>query len=254
MRLSGSTTTRARRIGLWAALGLALVAALFLILRVRLTVPPQTALAAGRELLRDKTVLAVVAHPDDLEWYLGGTLRRLANAGANVQVVVATNGEKGPNRTGTPDLPATRRQEQLNAARVGGYTQVHFLGLPDRGVSGDARFLPEVEAIYKQVRPQAVFLFDPQFPALPYLHPDHQGSARLFLSFWRTLGTGRPPVYLFQTRRPGVAVDISPVIDTKILALAQHRSQNAGNGGGMKRFYNGRTFGVAYAETFRVVR
>ncbi len=254
MRLSGNATARARRIGLWAALSLAVAAALFLIFRVRLTVPPQTALAAGWELLQDKTVLAVVAHPDDLEWYIGGTLRRLADAGANVQVVVATNGEKGPNHIKAPDLSATRRQEQLNAARINGYRQVHFLGLPDRGVATDARFLPEVEAIYRQVRPQAVFLFDPQFPSLPYLHPDHQGSARLFLSFWRTLATDRPPVYLFQTRRPDVAVDISPVIATKAAALAQHRSQNSGNGDGMKRFYRGGRFGVVYAETFRMLQ
>ena len=243
-----------RRPLVWAALGLALAATLFLAFRVRLTVPPRQALAAGQELLREKTVLAVVPHPDDLEWYIGGTLRRLADAGADVQVIVASNGEKGPNRTGAPDLPAARRQEQLNAARINGYRQVHFLGLPDRGVARDARFLPEVEAIFRQVEPQAVFLFDPQFPALPYLHPDHQGSARAFLSFWRTLGPARPPVYLFQTRRPDVAVDISSAIASKVQALAQHRSQNLGGGEGVRRFYGGRIFGVAYAETFRRLR
>lgn len=249
---TGSVRPSRRPIIAWVLLGLLA----YFLFRVVLIVPPAQALSAGKALLKDKTVLAVVAHPDDLEWYIGGTLRRLADNGANVQVIVASSGEKGPNRIQAADLPATRRQEQLNAAKINGYTNVHFLKLPDRGVAADPSFLPKVKAIYKQVRPQAVFVFDPQFPALPYLHVDHQGSAREFLGFWRTLGAGRPPVYLFQTRRPDVAVDITPVIDTKAHALAQHVSQNGGQGGGMRGFFrgSGQLVGVQYAEVFRVLR
>ncbi|AWN23927.1 hypothetical protein DKM44_12380 [Deinococcus irradiatisoli] len=222
----------------------------------RLTVPPAAALAAGQELLGKTTVLAIVAHPDDLEWYIGGTLRRLADNGADVQVIVSSDGEKGPNRTASPDLAATRRAEQAAAGKINGYTRIHSLALPDRGVAADPRFLPEVERIYREVRPEAVFVFDPTYPSLPYLHVDHQGSAREFLKFWRTLGAGKPPVYLFQTRRPDVAVDISGVIGTKARALAQHVSQNGGNGGGMTGFFagSGKAVGVAYAELFRVLR
>ena len=60
---------------------------LYLVFRVQLTVAPGAALKAGTELLAGKKVLAVVGHPDDLEWYIGGTLRRLSSAGADVQVV-----------------------------------------------------------------------------------------------------------------------------------------------------------------------
>ncbi len=85
---------------------------------------------------------------------------------------------------------------------------------------------------------------------------DHQGSAREFLKFWRSLGAGRAPVYLFQTRRPDVAVDISGVIGTKARALSQHVSQNGGSGSGMTGFFagSGQAVGVAYAELFRVIR
>lgn len=248
---------RRRPIFGWALLVLALLGVLaYFLFRVVLIAPPAQALSAGNALLRDKTVLAVVAHPDDLEWYIGGTLRRLADNGANVQVIVASSGEKGPNRIGAADLPATRRQEQLNAAKINGYTKVHFLNLPDRGVAADPNFLPKVQAIYNEVRPQAVFVFDPQFPSLPYLHVDHQGSAREFLGFWNTLGAGRPPVYLFQTRRPDVAVDISAVIDTKVRAMAQHLSQGGGGGGRMRGFFrgSGQLVGVEYAEMFRVLK
>jgi LmbE family N-acetylglucosaminyl deacetylase len=235
----------------------------------RMTVPAAQALSAGTELLSKRKVLAIVGHPDDLEWYIGGTLRRLSDAGADVQVVVANNGDKGPNRTKVADLPATRQGEQLAAAKINGYTRVRFLGLPDRGSANDPRFLPAIRAIYQEVQPDAVFVFDPELPSLPYLHVDHQGTARVVLDYWRTLGqpagtapgtevgavtganTGRPPVYLFQTRRPDVAVDISTVIGTKEKALAQHVTQNGGNGSGMRQMFGGKTVGVGYSEYFR---
>lgn len=222
----------------------------------QLTVKPNAALSAGQDLLSTKVVLAIVAHPDDLEWYIGGTLKRLSDNGANVQVVVASDGEKGPNKVNSSNLAVTRRAEQAAAGVINGYTRIHSLALPDRGVAADPRFLPEITRIYQQVKPEAVFIFDPTYPALPYLHVDHQGSAREFLKFWTTLNTNRPPVYLFQTRRPDVAVDISSVIDNKAKALAQHVSQNGGNGGQMSGFFagSGKQVGVGYAELFRVLR
>jgi len=228
-----------------------LIAVAVVTLRVRSTVPPAEALAAGRTLLAARTVLVVAAHPDDVEWYVGGTLRVLADRGARVHVIIATNGERGPNRTGTPDLPATRRAEQLEAARVNGYAAVHFLDLPDRGVTQASAFLPRVQQIMRDVRPDAVLAFDAAYPSLPYLHPDHQGSARRFLAYWQGLGADRPDVYLFQTRRPNVAVDITRVIDVKVDALARHRSQNGGSGERVRTFYGGRAYGVPYAETYR---
>lgn len=247
-------SARFRHPFLWL-LGFAVVAVpLYFLFRVSLTVPPAQALAAGNDLLSKRTVLAIVGHPDDLEWYVGGTLRRLADHGANVQVVVSTSGERGPNRTGVADLPATREREQLVAARIGGYTRVRFLRLPDRGAARDPRFLPLVEAIYREVQPDAVLIFDPQLPALPYLHVDHQGTARAFLGFWRTLGAGRPPLYLFQTRRPDVAVDIGAVMESKVRALAQHVTQNGGSGEGMRRMFGGEAMGLRYAEFFRLLR
>ncbi|ULH14346.1 PIG-L family deacetylase [Deinococcus sp. KNUC1210] len=245
-----------RRGLLWLLSGLLLIGGLYTVFRVQLSVPPARALAAGHDLLTMRRVLAVVAHPDDLEWYLGGTLRRLTEQGARVVVIVATDGEKGPNRTGATDLAATRRAEQAAAGRVLGYTRIYSLGLPDRGASQGPRLLAEVQRIYAQEQPQAVFVFDPALPALPYLHPDHQGSARIVLDFWKNLGAGRPPVYLFQTRRPDVAVDISSVIDLKARALAQHVTQNGGSAGMMPRLFagDGRQVGVSYAELFRQLR
>ncbi|GGJ30054.1 PIG-L deacetylase family protein [Deinococcus roseus] len=253
------SSPRLRRFGIVLSVLAIIGSVLYFIFRNLLTVSPEEALSEGKTLLQKKTVLAVVAHPDDLEWYIGGTLHRLAVAGANVQVVVSASGEKGPNHINATDLAATREQEQRAAGKINGYTQIHFLRLPDRGVAKDPRFLPEVEKIYNTVKPEAVFVFDPDCPSLPYLHADHQGSARLFLSFWRGLTGDRPPVYLFQTRRPNVAVDISDVLDTKTLALAEHHSQYGvqdSNGGRMIQMFRaeGSRVGVEAAELYRVLR
>ncbi|TSA86494.1 hypothetical protein FNU79_07590 [Deinococcus detaillensis] len=250
-RLTGKAPNRRR--WWWLLLVAALGTACTTVFTTQLTTPGAEALTKGQALLGKKTVLAIVAHPDDLEWYIGGTLRRLSDNGANVQVVVSSDGEKGPNKIDAPDLAAARRAEQAAAGAINGYTKIHSLALPDRGVAADPRFLPEAARIYNEVKPDAVFVFDPSSPALPYLHVDHQGSAREFLKFWDTLGANKPPVYLFQTRRPNVAVDISGVIDTKVRALAQHVSQNGGSGSGMKGFFagSGKQVGVEYAELFR---
>lgn len=197
------------------------------ILRTQLTVSPLQAKENGNELLRARTVLALVAHPDDLEWYVGGTLKRLADSGAQVQVIVASDGERGPNRTGAHDLHATRRAEQVQAAQILGYSEIHFLGLPDRAVAAQPQLLSQVSQIYRDVKPDAVLIFDPVYPAYPYLHADHQGSAQVFLRYWQSLPQ-KPPLYLFQTRRPNVAVDISGVIDSKVEAMNAHRSQGGG--------------------------
>ncbi len=226
------------------------------LLQVRLTTAPAQALAQGQQLLAAKRVLALVAHPDDLEWYVGGTLHLLANAGADVEVIVASDGEQGPNRTHAPDLRAARRAEQERAGQINGYTQIHFLGLPDRLVAAEPELTLRVAEIYQQLKPEAVFIFDPDWPAYPYLHADHQGSAQAFMRFWEKLpAQGRPPVYLFQTRQPDTAVDISTVIDAKVQAMDAHVSQGGG-GTMLRRVFaaDGRLVGVPYAELFRTVR
>lgn len=238
----------------WLLLSLGLaVAPAYLYMRVQLSTSREAALENGQELLQKKKVLAIVAHPDDLEWYIGGTLLRLADKGAHVEVVVASYGEKSPNNhINAPDLAAARKQEQLDAAKINKYSRVRFLGMPDRGVAGHPDFAMNVRELLDEVKPDALFAFDPEYPSLPYLHIDHQGTGRIILREWRKRKMGIP-IYLFQSRRPNTVVDISGVIDIKAKAFEQHLSQNGGESGGMKRFHRGRgkDVGLEYAELFR---
>jgi len=224
--------------------------------RTRLPVPPREALQHGHTLLDAKRVLAVAAHPDDLEWYAGGTLARMAREGVEVYAFVASDGDKGPNRTNAPDLPAARRAEQRAAADIVGYRKVFMPGLPDRGVSRGDSLLRELRTVYAEVKPDIVLTFDPDLPSLPYLHADHQGAGRIVLDWWRDLGRGRPALYFWQTRRPDTAVDITDLMDVKERARDAHRSQSSGRGGIMRRSNAaaGQRVGFPYAELFRQQR
>lgn len=178
----------------------------------------QAAWQLGEAMLgRAVTALAVAAHPDDLEYFSGGTLALLARRGARVVGVLATSGERGGRR---PDLAWQREQEQQRAAERLGYARVYLCGLPDRGLRAeDPALLARLRAILAAEEPDLLLTFDPDRPFPVYHHPDHFAVARAALSLW----TG--PVMLFHTRSPNAVVDITPVFRDKVAAFALHRTQ-----------------------------
>ena len=225
----------------------------WLILRTQLTVEHGEALARGELLVQRSRVLAIVAHPDDADWWISGTLRRLVIQGAEVALIVASDGEKGRNLTGAENLASKRIEEQMEAARIIGYETVHFLHLPDRGVTRDKELSADIRDIWEEFKPDAIITFDPDRPAMPYLHPDHESLGDVVRELWRTY-TDRLPLYYFHTRRPDTGVEITSVIDTKLKALRAHLSQGLDSGGDRNRDYHrntGKLVGVEYAELFR---
>ncbi|RYG35520.1 PIG-L family deacetylase, partial [bacterium] len=78
-------------------------------------------------------ILVVTAHPDDAEFYLGGTLPQLKASGAELSLVVCTDGDKsyyGP-FTDVAYNRRVRREEQTAAAKRWGATDIVYLGFPD---------------------------------------------------------------------------------------------------------------------------
>ena len=124
------------------------------------------------------SVLAIFAHPDDESLACGGTLARLADAGARVVLLCATRGEGGsvsdPALVADGDLGAARTRELHEAARVLGIRDVLVKDHPD----GDLRWddVPELHEEIVQVladyRPDAVVTFDADGL---YWHLDHVG-------------------------------------------------------------------------------
>ncbi|MGB8212470.1 MAG: PIG-L family deacetylase [Anaerolineales bacterium] len=135
-----------------------------------------------------QTLLAVLAHPDDESFGMGGTLALYASRGVEVHLVCATRGEVGDV---TPEMLAgfhsiaeLRESELRCAAGILGLKEVHFLDYRDSGMPGSpdnqhpqalaAQPLDEVAAnvvcYIRDLKPQVVLTFD---PIGGYRHPDH---------------------------------------------------------------------------------
>lgn len=169
-----------------------------------------------------RRVMALTAHQDDLEFFAGGTLRRMARAGCKIHAVVLTDGEKRGNWT---DLADQRREEQREAARLQGFASVTFLGLPDFGLPEDPRVEPLVARCWDQIWPEVVLAFDPK-ELLPHVaNRDHKALGRTVMDLTRArLHTGAQ-VYFYGTHYPNTLVDITTVMDEKVRAAQAHRSQ-----------------------------
>jgi len=135
-----------------------------------------------------KKILAVLAHPDDESFGMGGTLAYYARQGVEVHLICATRGEAGtvdPEFLEGYDSIASRREAELRcAADQLGLKNVHFLGYRDSGMEGtpenqhpnafiNAPFeqvTEQVVAYIRQFQPEVVLTFD---PVGGYHHPDH---------------------------------------------------------------------------------
>jgi LmbE family N-acetylglucosaminyl deacetylase len=147
----------------------------------------------------NKTLLAVLAHPDDETFGMGGTLALYARQGVDVYLVCATRGEVGemdPKYLHGFNSIAERRESELRcAAEHLGLKDVFFLNYRDSGMPGSPdnqhpqalvaqpieKVAADVAHIIRLVRPQVVITFD---PIGGYRHPDHiaihQATVRAF--------------------------------------------------------------------------
>lgn len=147
----------------------------------------------------DLRLLAVLAHPDDESFGMGGTLALYAQRGVEVHLICATRGEVGetpPNFERNDRSIAELRMDELRCAgEILGLKEVHFLNYRDSGMPGSAdnhhpkalvaapkeQVAREVAAYIRKLKPQVVLTFDP-FGG--YGHPDHiaiqQATERAF--------------------------------------------------------------------------
>jgi LmbE family N-acetylglucosaminyl deacetylase len=135
-----------------------------------------------------KTILAVLAHPDDESFGLGGTLALYAQKGYATYLVCATRGEAGTvdaeYLNGFKDTAELRTAELNRAAEILGLKEVFFLGYRDSGMPGmeenkhsDAQINHSTDEVAGKVvkyirglKPEVVITFD---PIGGYKHPDH---------------------------------------------------------------------------------
>lgn len=222
--------------------------------------------------------LVSVAHADDIEFGMSGTIARWTEAGAHVTYVIITDNSSGSNEPDA-DLNAlieTRKQEQTASAAAVGVSDVRFLGYQDGVLEPTMALRRELTRIIREVRPDVVMTGDPTMIFTAdhgYInHPDHRAAAEATLYavfpsaetrpvFPELLAEGLEPhkvarVYLTFSMKPNHYEDISSTIERKKEALRCHKSQVGEDAIEMVEQWGaetGKEIGAAYAESFTVI-
>jgi N-acetylglucosamine malate deacetylase 1 len=215
-------------------------------------------------------VLAIAAHPDDVEQTCGGTLLRMAEMGYRAGVLDLTAGDMG-----TRGTPEERLTESEGAAR---HLQLAWRGnlrLPDARLENSLAGRTAMALKLRELRPRVVVL-----PYWQARHPDHYRAGELgyeacFLAGLKKLDPQSQPhrpfkiLYssIYADVKPSFIVDISAQFDRRMAALLSYTSQYGSGGeglglfpgeqeirerlGAIARFY-GNLIGVRYGEPFVV--
>ncbi|HEX7127246.1 MAG TPA: PIG-L deacetylase family protein [Thermodesulfobacteriota bacterium] len=192
-----------------------------------------------------RRVVAIAAHPDDLDFGCAGTLALWARQGAEVTQLLVTSGDKGfEDDRPLEEKQEIREREQRAAAREIGARAPHFLRFPDGEVENTPALRREIVRVLRAVRPDTVLSFDPAnlaFDNFYRYHPDHRAVAMAAYDalypatgnrnfFPDLLLEGLEPhkvkvAYFISPSQPDVWIDISSTFDRKVAALRAHASQ-----------------------------
>jgi LmbE family N-acetylglucosaminyl deacetylase len=221
-----------------------------------------------------RSAMVIVAHPDDAEFTMAGTVAAWTRAGCSVTYVVCTDGNAGSHEPGMTRerLAEIRKREQRTACATLGVHDVLFLGYDDGVLQPTLELRRDLVDAIRKHRPEVVLTGDPtrMFSGVRYInHPDHRAAAQAAVDavwpasglplLWPELGAPHRPrkVYIYGNNEPNEWVDISETIDQKISALKQHASQ-MGDWDPTERIKEwsaetGKVKGMAHAEAYLVI-
>ena len=175
-------------------------------------------------------VLAIAAHPDDIELICGGTLIRTQMLGRTTGILDLARGEMASR--GTPEL---RAKEASKAAKVMGVSVRENLGLPDGGITNTPETRAKLAVVIRRLQPKIVITH-----SLHGRHPDHPIVAQLvrdacFVAGLKKVEPTHPPhrplkvlhalSYREDNQKPTFVVDISDAFEKKLEAIACYESQ-----------------------------
>jgi LmbE family N-acetylglucosaminyl deacetylase len=229
--------------------------------------------------------LAVVAHPDDVDFGAAATIAGWVDEGIEVTYLLCTNGDAGGFDPAVPrsEIAGIRQDEQRAAAKEVGVEDVRFLGYPDGQLVPSFELRRDISRVIRQVRPQRLLMQSPEinWERIGASHPDHRAAGEATLN--AVYPDARNPfthvsllqdegleawtvhdVWVMAAGQSGGAnrwVDVTDTFDRKVAALRRHASQTSHipDLEGMLRGWlgaNAVTGGLAdgrLAESFRVV-
>lgn len=186
-------------------------------------------------------ILALFAHPDDVEWHCAGTLLKYKQAGHKIFIALTTSGNTGSNAIASrEEIAATREAEQLEAAKYLD-AKVMFLRFEDESLFDTPETRRAVLTAIRWADPDVILTHHPEDHST-----DHNVTSKLVTEVLLSVGGKHHPADLPPIeKKPHVFfegkkcfVDISEQMDTKMQMLRCHRSQV----GWMETFYEGQDF------------
>jgi len=197
--------------------------------------------------MKDKKILAVAAHADDLDFGCAGSIAAWADEGAEIHYLILTDGSKGSEdmEITNDELAKMRVEEQKNAAEILGVKKVHFGGFTDGELQNTPEVRYKIVKLIRELKPDVVVTTDPTFiynEEFGFInHPDHRNAGQATLdsvfpfarnsrTFPDLLEQGLKPhsvleILLVNFIKGSYYVDISKTFDRKIEALKKHASQ-----------------------------
>lgn len=159
-------------------------------------------------------ILAIGAHPDDIEFGCGGTLIKYARQGHQIFLLVMTDGSGGGDG-------AIRRREQEESARILRASKIFWGEYSDTALPLDREIIQRVEGVIQEVQPEFIFV---------HYHDDtHQDHRHLATSTITATRYTRNVLFYegptTQNFSPSVFVDIDTVLEDKVATLRAHGSQ-----------------------------
>ena len=231
---------------------------------------------------KSQTILVILAHPDDPEFFCGATLARWAKAGHKIHYFLLTCGDKGFDdpKASSAHICGIRHAEQQAAAAVIGVKSVRFLDLEDGYLVPSLDLRREVVRAIRQTKPDILVTCDPSNlynVREGYLnHPDHRYAGQVVLDavfpgagnahFFPELLKNESlephklsEIWISLTGNPTVTLDVTDTWETKIRALKEHKSQIGDPQEFEERMKSRRSEksteeNVIYEEKFRVIK
>jgi LmbE family N-acetylglucosaminyl deacetylase len=218
--------------------------------------------------------MAIVAHPDDLEYGAASAVARWTAQGKQIAYVLASSGEAGIDGMTPAKCGPLREEEERRSASVVGVKHVEFLGHPDGLIEGGVALRGDLAGAIRRFRPDVVVTMnfdltwgegggvnhsDHRVVGLTVLDACRDAANRWLFPERGAAWSGVHHVYVAAAANPTHYVDVSDTLDLGVASLREHGAYIAGLGGefdpddfirGISGF-GGVAAGCEYAVTFQ---
>lgn len=218
--------------------------------------------------------VAVVAHPDDLEYGPASAVAHWTSHGKEVSYVLVTSGEAGIDGLAPPEAGPLREEEERRSAALVGVTHVEFLGHPDGLVEASLALRRDLAAAFRRLKPEVVITMNFELTwgdEGGVNQADHRATGLAVLDAcrdaanrWLFPDRGEPwqhikHVYVAGAASPTHFVDVTDTLDVGVASLREHRAYLEGLGGDFDpddfiqniTGFGGLVAGCDYAVTFQ---